>query len=163
MISEEENNAINIFTGMVVAAGDKNDKKNWNIILNLIERQEQTIEGYKQLTEKIDNKEVSDALHMLLHCSLKDTEYETQKEQFEIVNSYINQLEQTIKQLQEIKKEAILDDLGKQYNVYRDEENDKEIEQILKEQDYCKDGYKNWRKDMLKGMKAISDRDNKEE
>ena len=29
------------------------------------------------------NKEVSDALHMLLHCALKDTEFETQKEQFQ--------------------------------------------------------------------------------
>ena len=28
------------------------------------------------------DKEVSDALHMLLNCSLKNTEYETQKENF---------------------------------------------------------------------------------
>lgn len=41
----------------------------------------------------IDNKEVDDALHMLLHCALKDTEFETQKQQFEIVNAYIKQLE----------------------------------------------------------------------
>lgn len=42
---------------------------------------------------EIDDKEVSDALHMLLHCSLKDTEYETQKQQFKIVNAYIKKLE----------------------------------------------------------------------
>ena len=41
----------------------------------------------------IDNKEANDALHMLLHCALKDTEFETQKQQFEIVNAYIKQLE----------------------------------------------------------------------
>lgn len=39
------------------------------------------------------NKEVSDALHMLLHCALKDTEFETQKEQFHIVYDYIEKLE----------------------------------------------------------------------
>ena len=42
------------------------------------------------------NKEVIDALHMLLHCSLKDTEYKTQKKQFRIVKSYINKLERRI-------------------------------------------------------------------
>lgn len=44
--------------------------------------------------EEVDSKEVNDALHMLLHCSLKDTEYETQKEQFELINYYIKQLEE---------------------------------------------------------------------
>jgi uncharacterized protein (UPF0335 family) len=39
------------------------------------------------------NKEVEDALHMLLHCSLKDKEYETQKDQFRIVHEYIEKLE----------------------------------------------------------------------
>lgn len=47
------------------------------------------------------NKEVIDALHMLLHCSLKDTEYETQKEQFEIIKNYINNLQQENQQLKE--------------------------------------------------------------
>lgn len=42
------------------------------------------------------NKEVSDALHMLLHCALKDKEYETQKEQFEIVYKYIEELNNKI-------------------------------------------------------------------
>lgn len=44
--------------------------------------------------EEVDSKEVNDALHMLLHCSLKDTEYETQKEQFELIDYYIKQLEE---------------------------------------------------------------------
>lgn len=52
------------------------------------------------------NKEVSDALHMLLHCSLKDTEYDTQINQFNIVYKYINKLEQENKQLKETIKEA---------------------------------------------------------
>lgn len=42
------------------------------------------------------NKEVEDALHMLLHCSLKDTEYETQFEQFKIVYDYITNLEEEL-------------------------------------------------------------------
>ena len=42
------------------------------------------------------NKEIEDALHMLLHCSLKDTEYETQKEQFKIVYNHIEELQQKI-------------------------------------------------------------------
>ena len=40
------------------------------------------------------NKQVIDALHVLLHCAKKDTEYETQKEQFDIVYEYIKQLEE---------------------------------------------------------------------
>lgn len=39
------------------------------------------------------NKEVSDSLHFLLHCSLKDTEFETQREQFREVYFYIEKLE----------------------------------------------------------------------
>ena len=42
------------------------------------------------------NKEVSDALHMLLHCALKDKEFETQKEQFEIVYKHIEGLHNKI-------------------------------------------------------------------
>ena len=45
------------------------------------------------------SKEVEDALYMLLHCSLKDTEYETQKEQFKVVYDYIKKLQQENKQL----------------------------------------------------------------
>ena len=40
------------------------------------------------------NKEIEDALHTLLHCSLKDTEYETQVEQYKIVRNYITNLQQ---------------------------------------------------------------------
>lgn len=61
-----------------------------NSVENLLTR-------YKQLDSligEIDNKEVNDALHMLLHCALKNTEYETQKQQFQIVNAYIKQLEE---------------------------------------------------------------------
>lgn len=39
------------------------------------------------------SKEIEDALHMLLHCSLKDTEYETQFEQYKIVRNYITNLQ----------------------------------------------------------------------
>jgi len=42
------------------------------------------------------NKEIEDALHTLLHCSLKDTEYETQFEQYKIVRNYITDLQQRI-------------------------------------------------------------------
>lgn len=51
------------------------------------------------ITYEVDNKEVSDALHMLLHCSLKDTEYVTQVGQFNIVSKYIKQLETENKEL----------------------------------------------------------------
>lgn len=47
----------------------------------------------KPSEEETDRKEVSDALHMLLHCALKDKEFETQKEQFKIVMDYIKSLE----------------------------------------------------------------------
>ena len=45
------------------------------------------------------NKEIDDALHMLLHCSLKDTEYETQVEQYKLVRDYITNLKKENKQL----------------------------------------------------------------
>ncbi len=41
----------------------------------------------------MSEKEVEDALYMLLNCSLKDTKYTTQKEQFEVVKKYIAILE----------------------------------------------------------------------
>jgi hypothetical protein len=37
-------------------------------------------------------EEVSDALYFLLHCSLKDTRFTTQKEQFDIVYNEIEML-----------------------------------------------------------------------
>ena len=48
------------------------------------------------------NKEIDDALHMLLHCSLKDTEYETQVEQYKIVRKYITNLQQENKKYKEV-------------------------------------------------------------
>lgn len=48
--------------------------------------------------EPLKNKEVSDALHMLLHCSLKDKECETQVGQFHIVYNYIQELENKLKE-----------------------------------------------------------------
>lgn len=50
---------------------------------------------------KTINKEISDALHMLFHCSLKDTEYTTQREQFREVYNYIEKLEEENKKLKQ--------------------------------------------------------------
>lgn len=52
-------------------------------------------------------KEIEDALHMLLHCSLKDTEYETQVEQYKIVRNYITNLQQKSKKQKEVIDKAI--------------------------------------------------------
>lgn len=53
---------------------------------------------YDSITaDETDSKEVLDALHMLLHCALKDKEFDTQKEQFQLINSYIKQLEDKTK------------------------------------------------------------------
>lgn len=59
------------------------------------ERYEQAkaLEILLSLLGEIDNKEASDALHMLLHCALTNKDFETQKQQFQIVNAYIKQLE----------------------------------------------------------------------
>lgn len=43
--------------------------------------------------EVLTNKEVSDALHCLFHCARKDSNYETQYQQFRLVYDYIEQLE----------------------------------------------------------------------
>lgn len=43
---------------------------------------------------RVETKEAIDALYVLLHCALKDTEYTTQKEQFNIVYKYINDIEE---------------------------------------------------------------------
>lgn len=48
------------------------------------------------------NKEIEDALNMLLHCSLKDTEYETQVEQYKIVRNYITNLQQENQKYKEV-------------------------------------------------------------
>lgn len=70
-------------------------EKDWELIENLLTR-------YKQLDSligEIDNKEASDALHTLLHCALTNKDFETQKQQFQIVNAYIKQLEEENKRL----------------------------------------------------------------
>ena len=48
------------------------------------------------------NKEISDSLHFLLHCSLNDARFETQREQFEFIYKYIENL---VKENQELKKQ----------------------------------------------------------
>ena len=45
------------------------------------------------------NKEISDALYMLLHCALKDKEFETQKEQFDMVYNHIEKLNNKINKI----------------------------------------------------------------
>ncbi len=58
------------------------------------------------------DKEARDALHMLLHCALKDKEYTTQNGQFEIVYNYIEQLEKENKELK-LKNERLTDKYAK--------------------------------------------------
>lgn len=58
---------------------------------------------------KMIEKEVSDALHVLLHCALKDKEYETQKEQFNFVYDYIFKLENNWNELNKLIDERIGD------------------------------------------------------
>ena len=41
------------------------------------------------------NKEIDNCLHFLFHCSLKDTEFETQREQFREVYNYIENLKES--------------------------------------------------------------------
>lgn len=50
----------------------------------------------------MNKKEIEDALHTLLHCSLKDTEYETQVEQYKIVRKYITNLQQENQKYKEV-------------------------------------------------------------
>lgn len=67
------------------------------------ERYEQAkaLEILLSLLGEIDDKEVRDALHMLLHCALTNKDFETQKQQFQIVNAYIKQLEEENKNMAE--------------------------------------------------------------
>lgn len=55
------------------------------------------------------NKEIDNCLHFLFHCSLKDTEFETQREQFREVYNYIENLEDGLKQIRNYIKEHCLD------------------------------------------------------
>lgn len=50
----------------------------------------------KEYLKEVDKKEVIDALCMLHSCSLKDKRYTTQKEQFKIVEYYIEKQEKII-------------------------------------------------------------------
>ena len=74
------------------------------------ERYEQAkaLEFFLSLLGEIDNKEASDALHMLLHCALTNKDFETQKQQFQIVNAYIKQLEEENKKLKKVKSDELI-------------------------------------------------------
>ena len=50
------------------------------------------------------NKEVHDALSFLLNCSLKDKSMTTQKENFDIIFTYIKKLEQNNQQLNAVNR-----------------------------------------------------------
>lgn len=64
------------------------------------------------------DKEISDALHFLLHCSLKDIEFETQREQFEFIYKYIENLEKETEKLHHYK--TLYQSLKKQKEELRD-------------------------------------------
>lgn len=59
------------------------------------------------MEEKIEYKEVQDALYVLLHCSLKDKEYETQKQQFDLVMNYIDRLQKDNEELRKFILEGV--------------------------------------------------------
>ena len=81
------------------------------------------------------NKEISDSLHFLLHCSLNDARFETQREQFEFIYKYIENL---VKENQELKlelsgyRQAILKD---KETLGLKEENDKLKNQLEENKD----------------------------
>lgn len=50
------------------------------------------------------NKEIHDALSFLLNCSLKDKTMMTQKENFDIIFTYIKKLEQNNEQLNAVNR-----------------------------------------------------------
>lgn len=84
---------------------------------------------------KTINKEVSDALHMLFNCSLKDTEYTTQRKQFREVYNYIEKLEDENKKLKQptifIDTQDMEERYGEQlYQDYLEEEN-KDLKQRI--------------------------------
>lgn len=62
---------------------------------------------------------------------------------------------QTVKELQEMKKEILTDDLGGKYNIYRDNK----IKELEKERDYYKKMYLEFNEGMVAGMKVIEERD----
>ena len=64
------------------------------------------------------NKEVQDALHCLLNIALENDKYESQKEQFKIVNDYIKNLEQRIYKAVKILNEEVPDEEVGNYQFY---------------------------------------------
>lgn len=91
----------------------------------------------------MSEKEVEDALYMLLNCSLKDTKYTTQKEQFEVVKKYIAILEQENHKL-------------KQWDKNKDTRNSRqrvEISRLLKENQQLKEQSKQRKKVIDKAIK----------
>lgn len=64
------------------------------------------------MEEDIKYEEVQDALCVLLHCSLKDKEYETQKQQFDSVMNYIDRLQKENEKLKEEIMESNLKVIG---------------------------------------------------
>jgi len=96
------------------------EDNNWSELSNIRDKLKRFIQEYKQSkmnneslqlqydalldSKEIDYKEAEDALCVLLHCSLKDTEYDTQKAQFGTVLSYIERLEKENKELSIIKR-----------------------------------------------------------
>ena len=91
------------------------------------ERYEQAkaLEILLSLLGEIDDKEASDALHMLFHCALTNKDFETQKQQFQIVNAYIKQLEEENEEWQR----AYQEEKEKQFELLR--ENKKMAEEYL--------------------------------
>lgn len=78
------------------------------------------------MEEKIEYKEVQDALYVLLHCSLKDKEYETQKQQFDLVMNYIDRLQKENEELKNMQCEFLgtgckreMKELQKNYIYYK--------------------------------------------
>lgn len=77
------------------------------------------------------NKEIEDALHMLLHCSLKDTEYETQVEQYKIVRKYITNLQQESKKQKEVIDKATNWTIKYQTEWCQEDEVIRDLKQLL--------------------------------
>ena len=85
------------------------------------ERYEQAkaLEFFLSLLGEIDDKEARDALHMLLHCALINKDFETQKQQFQIVNAYIKKLEKENEEWQR----AYQEEKDKQFELLRENKN----------------------------------------
>ncbi len=112
----------------------KNDIQNQTLILDgTIQEEETHYELYnnhlfseeytylilelQEVEKYISEKEIADALYMLLNCSLKDTQCETQKEQFNIIYSYIIELEKHQNVLKEFRD--YLDDVNVSFTEFQ--------------------------------------------